>query len=341
LETSREPVMVVGLEASHRVRQETLVALAEQWGAPVITMPMSKGLFPEDHPLFAGVHSVYGHAAVQQVLDMADCVLAIGLDGSDFIKPWRTEATTFQVQSHAEVDSTFRADYVLVGDLEATLQTLLPHLSSQGEWGERVTAASRAQIQAQLAPKSVADSGPVPPQTLLSTLRRLLPPEAVFACDVGAHKLLACQWWQSTQPGTFLASNGLSTMGFGMAAALAAKLHSPHRPAVCVTGDGGLLMYAGELETVARLDVALIIIVMVDSTLALIRLKSEQSGYAGKENDFTSPDYLTLAQAFGLKGVHIRHAGECEDKLRQALQSSSPTLVAVEVDVDEYRRMNG
>lgn len=345
LTTCDAPVIVLGLETNHQLEQESIVALAEQWGAPVVNMPMSKGVFPEDHPLFAGIHSVYGYAIVDEFIEQADCILAVGLDGSDFIHPWQTEATTIAVHPHTEVDSAFGADYVLVGDLDATVRMLTPELSHQGDWGPRAAAACRAKIQERLQPKRTVSGDGVAPQILLSTLRDLTPPETVFTCDVGSHKLLACQMWQSTQPQTFLVSNGLSTMGFGVPAALAAKLCEPERPVVCVTGDGGLLMYAGELETVKRLapesEAPFIIVVFVDSTLALIRTKSEERGYAGVENDFGYTDYVKLAAAFDLPAVLIQHEDECAAKLREALALNRPVLVAVEIDVDEYRHMGG
>ena len=134
-------------------------------------------------------------------------------------------------------------------------------------------------------------------------------------------------------------------MGFGVPAALAAKLCYPDRPVVCVTGDGGLLMYAGELETVKRLapqsDAPFLIIVLVDSTLALIRMKSEERGYEGRENDFGHTDYLKLAAAFDLPAIHIQREDECVPKLQEALALNQPALVAVEIDVDEYRHMGG
>lgn len=351
LTTCDAPVIVLGLEANHRLSQETIVALADQWGAPVVNMPMSKGVFPEDHPLFAGIHSVYGYAIVDEFLDQADCILAVGLDGSDFIHPWQTEATTIAIHPHTEVDSAFGADFVLVGDLDDTARMLTPELSHQGDWGPRAAAACRARIQQRLAPKNSGNDkepstqSPVAPQVVLATLRDLTPPETVFACDVGSHKLLACQMWQSTRPQTFLVSNGLSTMGFGVPAALAAKLCEPERPVVCVTGDGGLLMYAGELETVKRLappsNSPFMIVVFVDSTLALIRTKSEERGYEGRENDFGYTDYVKLAAAFDLPAIHIQREDECAAKLQEALDLNRPVLVAVEIDVDEYRHMGG
>lgn len=351
LTTCDAPVVVLGLEANHRLSQEAIIALAEQWGAPVVNMPMSKGIFPEDHPLFAGIHSVYGYAIVDEFLAQADCILAVGLDGSDFIHPWQTEATTIAIHPHTEVDSAFGADYVLVGDLDATVRRLTPELTHQGDWGPRAAAACRAKIQQRLAPKDTGEAtasltkSAVAPQAVLATLRELTPPETIFACDVGSHKLLACQMWQSTQPQTFLVSNGLSTMGFGVPAALAAKLCEPARPVVCVTGDGGLLMYAGELETVKRLapesQTPFVIIVFVDATLALIRMKSEERGYEGRENDFGITDYVKLAAAFDLPAIHIQNEDECAAKLQEALALKRPVLVAVEIDVDEYRHMGG
>ncbi|MYB75897.1 MAG: thiamine pyrophosphate-binding protein [Chloroflexi bacterium] len=351
LTTCDAPVVVLGLEANHRLSQEAIVALVDQWGAPVVNMPMSKGIFPEDHPLFAGIHSVYGYAIVDEFLAQADCILAVGLDGSDFIHPWQTEATTIAIHPHTEVDSAFGADYVLVGDLDATVRRLTPELTHQGDWGPRAAAACRAKIQQRLAPKDTGEAtasltkAAVAPQAVLATLRDLTPPETIFACDVGSHKLLSCQMWQSTQPQTFLVSNGLSTMGFGVPAALAAKLCDPERPVVCVTGDGGLLMYAGELETVKRLappsNAPFVIVVFVDSTLALIRTKSEERGYAGIENDFGHTDYVKLAAAFDLPAIHIQSEDECAAKLQEALALNRPVLVAVEIDVDEYRHMGG
>ena len=164
LTTCDAPVIVLGLETNHQLEQDAIVALAEQWGAPVVNMPMSKGVFPEDHPLFAGIHSVYGYAIVDEFIEQADCILAVGLDGSDFIHPWQTEATTIAIHPHTEVDSAFGADYVLVGDLDATVRMLTPELSHQGDWGPRAAAACRARIQQRLASKRTGSDDGVAPR---------------------------------------------------------------------------------------------------------------------------------------------------------------------------------
>ena len=132
-------------------------------------------------------------------------------------------------------------------------------------------------------------------------------PGAIITVDAGAHMLPATLL--AARPRRFLISNGLASMGFAVPAALAAALERPGEPVLAFCGDGGMAYHAAELETAARLGAKLIVVVLNDSSLSLIRIKQEARGYTRSPLSFGPTDFAALAEAYGVRGVHARHAG--------------------------------
>jgi len=167
-----------------------------------------------------------------------------------------------------------------------------------------------------------------------------LPANGMVTVDVGAHKLLILQMWEATQPKTFFVSNGLSAMGYALPAATAIKLAHPDVPVAAVTGDGGLLMYAGELETLSRLGTPVIVVVLVDASLALIHMKQMAAGQsAGYGVDFGAVDYRALAGAFGLAHRRVDDSASAGDVMAEAVALGRPVLVEARIDKEQYRRL--
>lgn len=178
----------------------------------------------------------------------------------------------------------------------------------------------------------------VPPQGALTALRAVCPRETIFCCDVGAHKSMSCALWQSHAPRTFLTTNGLSPMGYGLPAAMRAKLACPERPVVAVVGDGGLLMYGGEMATWARLNLPLTLVVMVDGHLTQVRRRQERRGYSLKSSTFQRVDFFALARSFGIDSITARNSAEYRAAVEKGVKASRPLLVEAILDGQEYRR---
>src|SRR5262249_15753281 len=144
------------------------------------------------------------------------------------------------------------------------------------------------------------DGAPLQSWQVVEAVRQLMPRNAIAACDVGAHKMLVGQAWRAYEPLTFFMANGLSSMGYSIPVATAARLVAPDRPAVSFVGDGGLGMYLGELETVARLGIDLLVVTFVDGTLELIRRSQTRRRVAYVGTSFGALDVDALGRAFGI-----------------------------------------
>jgi acetolactate synthase-1/2/3 large subunit len=174
------------------------------------------------------------------------------------------------------------------------------------------------------------------PLRLIEELRSIFPRDGIATCDVGSHKLVMGQFWRCYQPGTFLMSNGLSGMGFGIPAAIAAQLVAPDKPVLAVVGDGGMLMMVHDLALIRELALPVIIVVLADRSLSLIRVSAERRGYQPYGVDFNPPDFVRIAQAFGIAGQRAMSVRAAKTCLETALAKRIPFLLEVPIDYREY-----
>jgi acetolactate synthase-1/2/3 large subunit len=332
---ARRPVIALGLGAAREGVGAKALALAERLGTPVVLTPMAKGLVPEDHPLYAGVLFHALSDVVGLTHREADLILAIGYDPVEFnFESWLPDAPLISIDTEpADLD---RQRHVLacevVGDIGAALEDLLQRPAVPKQWDLEALAERRAGMFARLAP----GEGPFGPKAALAVLREVLPPEGIMTCDVGAHTHLIGQQWRTPGPDLQIMTNGWSTMGFGIPAAIAAKLTFPEKPVCAVVGDGGFLMTVGELATAVRYGVKVVIVLFTDNDLALIRIKQEKKG---------NPIYGTPVRASGaigadnLFGAPVRVAADPEtfrSHLEAAFAGDGPAVVEALLDSREY-----
>jgi acetolactate synthase-1/2/3 large subunit len=340
LKAARRPLLMIGVGVQHRPELAgQLVALAERLGCPAIVTPQAKGWFPESHPLFAGTFGTYRDEMLHALMEEADLILAVGLDGVDFFKRWRTATPVVSVAEAGADDPTYRPVVASDGGLSAQLDELIG-AARPGEWSTRAARAARDAVAELLVPRGATapdgDGTCMPPQAAVEELRRAFPSDGILAVDVGSHKIVVVQGWRAERPNTFLCSNGLSPMGTGLPFAVAAALARPDLPVACVLGDGGFLMYAGELETVARLRLPIVLLLMVDDAMTSIRVKQLRRGYPTTGTDFSRPDYGGVAAGFGFGHARVADRRACRAALERALAAGRPFLVEAVVDPAEY-----
>lgn len=345
LSHARRPLIVVGLGIEPEAPYDALRALARTLHAPVITTPKAKGSLPGDDPLSAGTIGLTRTDAPYRLLDQADCILAVGLDVVELVKPWETFAPLIWLAPWDNVDPTLAADVELVGLMRPILEQLATAEYTPGaEWGEAAVAKlEKTGLPSSGAKNSaVTASARVSPQAVLEALQRAVPHDTIIATDVGSHKILAGTMWQALTPNSYLLSNGLSCMGYGLPAAIAASLVFPERQVVCLTGDAGLAMVIGELgvlaqmTVLARMAVPLIVVVLNDSALDLIRAQQVRAGKPVFGTEFVSPDFVALAKAYGIQGVRVSTPQECTEAFEQAVSARHPVLVEAMIDPSTY-----
>jgi acetolactate synthase-1/2/3 large subunit len=219
-----------------------------------------------------------------------------------------------------------------IGDLESMLAQLAAAIVNPKPWPPELLEGRRAALQRTPLESTIGLS----PLRLIEELRSVFPRDGIATCDVGSHKLVLGQFWRCYEPGTFLMSNGLSGMGFGIPAAIAAQLVAPEKPVLAVVGDGGILMMVHDLALIRELGLPVIIVVFCDRSLSLIRVSAERRGFAPYGVDFNPPDFVRIAQAFGIasqRATSIRAVRAC---LETALAKRIPFLLEVPIDYREY-----
>ena len=346
LAQATQPVAVLGLEARTATVARRFTQLVTRADIPVVTQVKARGWFPGDHPLHAGTLASYGSRGVFELIQSADLVLGVGMDGVDLIWPWDGPAG-FNLTSYDLHDGSL-PHTPIVGDVAAMLERLAavdrpPNRASAADHASQARSAARADLRA--GPPGTdhpadAPSDGVDVDALFQAIRAAASSDTALVSDVGMHKLYLAQYWDAPAPHTYFVANGLSGMGWALPSALGLKLTRPNTPALAVTGDGGALMFAGELGTLARLrPPGLVYLVLVDASLALIRLKAEQLEHDPVPNDFTPPDFVALARSFGLQAERVDSPAIAATVVRDGLSASEPLVVEAPIDYGAYQRM--
>ncbi len=332
---SRRPVIVAGLGLEPEAPYPELRALADAWRAPVIVTPKAKGAISDRHPLSAGTIGLTPIDPVYEILEQADCVVAVGFDPVELVRPWDHSAPLLWVSAWANRDPILPAAAEFIGPMKPALRTLSEIAApAEAAWGENRVALHRLERAERSIPHPAA--GAMRPLDVLLSLKSALPEEALVTTDVGAHKILACLEWPAYVPNRFLVSNGLSSMGYGLPAAIAGCLALPGQPAVCLTGDAGMGMVMGELGTLAELGVPVLVVVFCDGALDLIRSHQRRAGYPAFGTEFQGPDFVSVAEAHGIEGVRLSDAEDCLAAVERFASAPRPMLLEVLVDPAGY-----
>ena len=333
---SEKPVIVVGLSATRIKERDLIIEMAEKFQIPVLLTPMAKGMFPENHPLYAGVLFHALSDMVAKTHDEADLVIGIGYDPVELnYEDWMPDVPLLHVDTkEADVDE-FRIRNVLnvTGDIKNALAEIIQIKTSLKKWDVKILLERKERMFQKLIPVA----GSFGPLAVFHELRKVLPEEGILTLDVGAHLHLAGQKWETPGPNKLLMTNGWSGMGFAIPAAMAAKLYYPALPVVALMGDGGLLMMAGELATAKRLNLKIIFIVIYDDSLSLIRIKQDKKAYDNRYG--TDLNVLMEEPAnhyFGIPVVRANDLTSYQKALSWAFGADGPVVIEAVVNGSEY-----
>jgi acetolactate synthase-1/2/3 large subunit len=343
LTAAEHPTIVVGVGsavAPPGARAElarTIARIAARANIPVLCTYRARGFADDSSTWSAGV--VSGATIEAPLLHQADLIVGIGFDPVELIpNPWPYQAPVALLGSWHIDDSNYFGDRLraeLVGDLRHLVAAAAGWIGSSWPPGAGQEHRRRAE-QAILDAAPTAPAGLTPQQVV--TLARVIAPQGTtVTVDAGAHMFPAMHLWHTDRPAHVLISSGLATMGFALPAAIAAALARSPRPVICFTGDGGLGMALAELETLARLDLPVIVVVFNDAALSLIAAKQQPHGQGGANAvRYRRTDFAALARACGLDAHRIEDADSYRAALRQAVESGRPTLLDVLVDPSAY-----
>jgi acetolactate synthase-1/2/3 large subunit len=295
---------------------------------------MGKGLIPADHPKHLGAVGLQAGDYSMAGFDDADVVLAIGYDlvehSPEHWNPDRDKKIVCIDTLPAEIDANFMPEVELVGDIYHILARLgeeCRHVPHQGG-SERL----REVVMGRFDAAKNDDHFPLQPPRALYEIRQALGREDILISDVGLHKLWIGRMFPAYEPNTVLIANGLAGMGFALPAAIAAKLVHPKRHVVTVNGDGGFLMNAQELETAVRLKTPIVNVIWENQQYGSIVWKQDKKFGEHFGTDFSNPDFVKLAESFGMPAWRCGSADEFGQRLRHALGLDMPSLIVVPID---------
>lgn len=335
LRGARRPVILAGAGAVRCDATPALTHLAERSGLPVITAAMAKGAISEDHPYFAGVLDMAGHKVIWSLLESADLIITAGFDAVELITPWRIDTPVLHIDTTPNTDQIYPASTEIVGNVRAALEWMLASWDGEPRWTEAEVAAHRAELRA--AWEDGYASGALNPSEVVETVRSVARRETVMTTDVGSHKIMAGQAWTAYAPREALITNGLSSMGFGLPAAIAASLVTPDAPVVCFTGDGGFAMTASELSVASRCKLPLVVVVFADGGLNRIELHQASLGYPLAATAVDRVDVPALAESLGCDGVRVENVSGLEKALSAAfVPRDRPLVIEARINTSEY-----
>lgn len=334
LDRARRPVLLVGMSAVRARCAPALRALAEELGIPVVVSPKAKGIFPEDHPYFAGTIDMACNKKVWSFLASSDLILAVGFDAVELIKPWELKVPVVHIDSTPNIDQVYAADVEFVGAIPTVLEAFRAAGRGTARWTEQEVGKYRTDLFDEYYSGQVA--GKLNPSEVVDTVRQALPPSTIATTDVGSHKLLVGQGWRAHQPQSLLMTNGLSSMGFSLPGAIAAKLIHRDRPVVCFTGDGGFAMVQSELRVAASLGLGVLVVVFCDNSLHRIEVKQMVKKYPSVGTRFEPSDLVKLAEAMGCDGERADSQQALAAIVSKGAHLTRPLVVEARVDPTQY-----
>jgi len=341
LAEAQRPVIMAGGGVIASGAAHELTALAEMLLAPTATSLMGKGAIPSDHPLSLGLCGMHGRTEANMMVPDADVLLVIGSRFSDrttgALAGFAPDAQIVHVDiDKSEIDKNVSSIIRVWGDARPALKGLIDRVKAirvaegrNGDWYRRI-----GELRREAEPtEDAAISGPA----VMRAIRRALPRNAYVTTDVGQHQMWAALHFDVHEPGSFLTSGGLGTMGWGTPAAIGVKAALPDRPVLNISGDGSFAMTENNLAVAVDEDLPITVVVLNNHMLGMVAQWQRLfmgGRYSAVKRNYTL-DFTELAKTYGAHGVRAESIRELEDEVRRAASADYTTVIEVPIDPEE------
>jgi len=334
LEDSRRPLLAVGLTAARLNIKDELLAFLDLYRMPVVLTPMAKGIISEEHPCYAGVlfHSLSDY--LEDLYDKNDLIIGIGYDPVEFnYESWLPVIPLIHFDTR-ETDMPEEGTILqFVGSPDEWFDILKENLNP----GSLVFESSLVKgIRDEMIAVFNGFTNHFGPAAALKILQDELPEHTVLTSDVGSHLHMLGQFWKTYGKGKVIMTNGWSGMGFGIPAALAAQLYNSDSTVVCITGDGGFLMMAGEMITAKRYKLPVIVVVFSDGELNLIKVKQTWRNIPPYGTMLYHGDLFGAGTFLGIKVLRADSHDSMRKAIIEALSDNEPVIINAVIDPEDY-----
>ena len=336
---AKRPVILAGHGVIISRGYDELRELAEKAQIPVITTLLGRSSFPDDHMLFVGMPGMHGVAYASLAIDEADLVIGLGMRFDDRItgkiSAFAPNAKVIHVDiDPAEIDKNVHADVPIVGDLARVLRQMnqIVQPATHPEWLKRID-----ELKQEHPSLRIRETDKLLPQYVVRDLREATEGSAIVVTGVGQHQMWAAQHYACTEANSFITSGGLGSMGFEVPAAMGAQVGQPDRVVWSICGDGGFQMTMCELATIVENNIPVKFAIFNNGYLGMVRQWQEifyQKDYFSTH--YTgNPDFVKLAEAFGMLGIRVNRREESIEAIRAAMAHPGPVLVDFIVEDEE------
>ncbi len=333
LASAKRPVILAGQGILRSGAMAEVLTLAERAHIPIAMTLLGIGSVPAQHPLNLGMMGMHGEAWVNDAIQEADLLLALGMRFDDRVTGKLTEYAQHAKKIHIDIDPSelhknVRADVAVQGDLKTVLREWLPRVAAKrhDEWVARIGDLAGGPTVRDI--QELPDDGTLCAAHVIHDIWKATEGRAIIVTDVGQHQMWAAQYYKVHEPGTFITSGGLGTMGFGLPAAIGAKIARPDKEVWAIVGDGGFQMTQAELQTMVQENVKVNVAIINNGYLGMVR--QWQQFFHDRRYSSTplsSPDYVKLADAHGLSGVRVTRRADMHDALRHARASAGAVVM--------------
>jgi len=342
---AKKPLIIVGGGVILGKASEVFRAFVKKFQIPVVSTLMGLGAFPASDPLWTGMLGMHGAYSANMAVSHCDLLIAVGVRFDDRatskVEAFAPHAKIIHIDiDPVSIDRIVRTDLAIVSHCTPALDTLHRLSDEQGlTLPERQIRAWLNQLRQWKAemPLSYCRNQNIKPQYVIEKLHQLTQGRAIIATEVGQHQMWAAQFYRFDEPNAFLTSGGLGTMGFGLPAAIGAQVACPDRIVVDVAGDGSIQMNIQELGTIAHYGLPVKVVILNNLYLGMIRQWQELFyGRRYSQSDMTqAPDFVKLAEAYGIKGLRATKPEEVKRVLREGLETPGPVVMDFHVEPEE------
>jgi acetolactate synthase-1/2/3 large subunit len=339
IEEAERPVILAGHGVLISKAWDELRELVEKAEIPVITTLLGISAIEAEHRLNVGMPGMHGHAYASLALDEADLIIAAGARFDDRItgdtKRFALRSKKIHIDvDPAEIDKNVKADVAVIGDLKAVLAQLIPEVSknTHTDWVRQIE-----HLKAEHPSMKIRETDDLLGQHVVKTISDVTGGHGQMVTGVGLHQMWAAQFWQSAEPNNWQTSGGLGTMGYEVPAAMGVQVGHPDSVVWSIAGDGGFQMTMSELATIKENNLPVKYAILNNNMLGMITqwqdLFYDRGFYA---NAYTgNPDFVKLAEAFGIKGLRCSSQDDLEAIVREAMDHDGPVVVDFVISAEE------
>jgi acetolactate synthase-1/2/3 large subunit len=324
---AERPLLMVGHGVILANAYAEVTAFAEKTGIPVITTLLGISGFPEQHPLHLGMPGMHGEVHVNRAIQQADLIIGIGLRFDDRVTGntagFAPRAKIIHIDLDAsEIGKNVPVAVALVGDAKDLTTRLAAMVAERDclEWREEIQSYARGRHESY--------RGDLSPEAILTGIQETSGERCTVVSDVGQHQMWVAKLYRYNEPNSHITSGGLGTMGFAVPAAMGVHFARPDRPVWAISGDGGFQMNMQEIATMVQESIPVKMAIFNNGYLGMVR--QWQQFFHGRRYSATpiwSPDYVKLAEAYGIAGYRVEHGRQIEEAVSRALRDPGPALV--------------